>query len=202
MILRVLLGVNYLDIKNLDEYDSLSRSQRASGASQKTKIEVPTMTFHLPPRRGERPLTGDTIPHLQHSQKSPDSIREALKAWALRVLPDVREEDTRISVASTRAFWLAEDVDALRSDAFMPPAGGREFAHLHADGSLHLCVSDAVVQEIVSSGWGEPHPLRDQGVNEVLLYAPREESELEIAKFTLAQSYRYATGRAVSIEGN
>ena len=154
------------------------------------------MSFQPPPRRGERPVTGDTIPHLQHTQKSPNSIREALKAWALRTLPDVREEDTRISVHSTRAFWLAEEVEAKRADAFMPPAGGREFAHLHADGSLHLCVSDAAVQEIVSSGWGEPHPLRDQGVNEVLLYAPRDESELEIAKTTLAQSYHYATGKS------
>ena len=160
------------------------------------------MSFQLPPRRGERPVTGHTIPHLQHTQKSPNSIREALKAWALCTLPDVREEDTRVSIHSTRAFWLAEEVEARRADAFMPPAGGREFAHLHADGSLHLCVSDEAVQEIASSGWGEPHPLRDRGVNEVLFYAPRDAAELDFAKRALGESYRYATGRAVPAEEN
>jgi hypothetical protein len=156
------------------------------------------MSFQLPARLGERPQTGDMIPHLQHTQKSPDSIREALKAWALENLPDVREEDTRISVPSTRALWLNEEVAAQNADAFMPPFGGREFAHVHLDGSVHLCASDEATQTIVSSGWGEPHPLRDQGVNEVLFYAPRDEAELEVAKRALAESYRYATGRDVA----
>ncbi len=156
--------------------------------------------FTLPVRDGDRPETGDSIPHLQFSQKSPDDIREALMAWALEALPDVREEGTRISVRTTRAFWLAENVDVEHGDAFMPPAGGREFAHLHLDGSLHLCVSDEVIAEIVQKAWGEPHPLKDQGVNEVLFYAPRNTAELEIAKRGVAEAYRYATGRTVSLD--
>jgi hypothetical protein len=154
--------------------------------------------FILPVREGERPQTGDAIPHLQHSQKSPDDIREALKTWALETLPDVREEDTRISVRTTRAFWLAENVAAQHEDAFMPPAGGREFAHLHLDGSMHLCVSDETITEVVQKAWGEPHPLKNQGVNEVLFYAPRNTAERELAQRVLAEAYRYATGRAIS----
>jgi phospholipase/carboxylesterase len=127
----------------------------------------------LPVRNGERPETGPHIPHLQHTQKSPDHIREALRAWALKSLPNVREDDTRISVSTTRAFWLDESVAPANTDCFMPPPGGREFAHLHLDGSLHLCMSDAAVNELVERAWGEPHPLKDQGVNEVLLYALR-----------------------------
>lgn len=154
-------------------------------------------TFTLPVRVGERPKTGDAIPHLQHSDKSPDAIREALKSWALETLPKVREEATRISVSTTRAFWLDEGVAAAHPDCFMPPPGGREFAHLHLDGSLHLCMSDAAVQELVDKAWGEPHPLKNQGVNEVLLYAPRNEEDLEVAKLVLAESHAYATGERV-----
>ena len=124
--------------------------------------------FTLPMREGERPETGGSIPHLQHTQKSPDKIRNALRLWAIGTLPDVREEDTRISVRTTRAFWLSEKVVAQHADAFMPPPGSREFAHLHLDGSMHLCVSNASVAEVVSKAWGEPHPLKEQGVNEVL----------------------------------
>jgi hypothetical protein len=156
--------------------------------------------FTLPVREGERPQTGDVVPHLQHSQKSPDDIREALKSWALDALPDVREEDTRISVRTTRAFWLDENVGVQHDDAFMPPAGGREFAHLHLDGSMHLCVSGEAVAEIVRKAWGEPHPLKNQGVNEVLFYAPRNAVDLEHAKLAIAEAYRYATGRTVSLD--
>ena len=161
----------------------------------------PTHNFSLPAREGERPRTGDAVPHLQHSHKSPDEIREALKAWVLETLPDVREEDTRISVRTTRAFWLEESVPVRHDDAFMPPAGGREFAHLHLDGSMHLCVSEEATEEIVRRGWGEPHPLKEQGVNEVLFYASRNVQDLEIAKRAVAEAYWYATGRTTESTG-
>jgi hypothetical protein len=172
------------------------------GPSPETGGKTMTDTEHrfaLPQREGERPQTGDVVPHLQHTQKSPDNIREALKEWAITTLPDVREEDTRISVSTTRAFWLSEHVEVQHDDAFMPPAGGREFAHLHLDGSMHLCVSDNAVEQIVAKAWGEPHPYKNQGVNEVLFYAPRDAAELEIAKQALAEAYRYATGRATPL---
>jgi phospholipase/carboxylesterase len=151
--------------------------------------------FSLPDRHGTRPRTDNAVPHLQKTQRSPERIRQALLDWAVATLPDVTETDTRISVSATRALWLAEHVEVAHEDAFMPPPGGREFAHLHADGSLHLCVSDAAVEEIVGRGWGEVHPLKDKGVNEVLFYAPRDKPELELAKYAVAEAWSYATGR-------
>lgn len=160
----------------------------------------PLHAFELPVRKGVRPETGDALPHLQLSDKSPDSIREMLKTWVLKTLPGVFEADTGISVATTRAFMLADDVPAVHPDAFMPPQGGREFAHVHLDGSMHLCVSESAITEIVEKAWGEPHPLKDQGVNEVLFYAPRDESELEFARLAVREAYYHATGRSVPIE--
>jgi hypothetical protein len=151
--------------------------------------------FSMPPREGPRPRTGDHVPHLQLSDKSPPEFVEELMAWAVREFPNVREEPTRISVSSTRALWLGESISVAHEDAFMPPAGSREFAHVHADGSMHLCVSDEAVVEMVSNSWGEPHPLKDKGVNEVLCYAPRTREEVEVVKLALIESYRYATGR-------
>jgi hypothetical protein len=158
-------------------------------------------TFSLPDRVGVRPRTDNAVPHLQKTQRSPERIRLALLEWATSVLPHVSERDTRISVSATRAFWLDEKVDAPSADAFMPPAGGREFAHLHADGSLHLCVSNDAVDEIVERDWGEVHPLKDKGVNEVLFYAPRDADELEVAKYALAEAWSYATGTENPYQG-
>lgn len=154
--------------------------------------------FTLPTREGERPKTGDHVPHLQLSDTSPPEFVVELMDWASSNLPDVREERTRISVSSTRALWLDESVSAAHDDSFMPPSGSREFAHVHADGSMHLCMSDDAVRELVVKDWGEPHPMKDQGVNEVLCYAPRNSKELEIVKAALVESYNYATGRTVT----
>lgn len=155
--------------------------------------------FSLPEREGPRPKTADAVPHLQHSDTSPPELVVELMQWALDNLPDVREEATRISVSTTRALWLDEDISAAHGDSFMPPPGSREFAHVHADGSMHLCVSEEAYREFDKKRWGEPHPLKNEGVNEVLCYAPRDKNELEIVKLALLESYRYATGRTLPL---
>lgn len=155
--------------------------------------------FTLPTREGQRPKTGDHVPHLQLSDTSPPEFVVELMDWAVNNLPDVREEPTRISVSSTRALWLDESVSAAHDDSFMPPAGSREFAHVHADGSMHLCMSDDAVREIVEKSWGEPHPMKDEGVNEVLCYAPRNREELQTVQLVLIESYLHATGRAFDL---
>ena len=155
--------------------------------------------FTLPERTGPRPKTGDSVPHLQLSDKSPPEFVEDLMQWAVDNLPDVREESTRISVSTTRALWLHESIPAAHDDSFMPPAGSREFAHVHADGSMHLCVSEEAYHELVEKNWGEPHPLKNEGVNEVLCYAPRDMNELEVVKLALVESYRYTTARNLNL---
>ena len=75
----------------------------------------------------------------------------------------------------------------------MPPPGSREFAHLHADGSWHLVVDEDLVEAIVSTGWGERHPWYDRGVLEVLVYAPRDEAELQIVKRLVLRSVSHAS---------
>ncbi len=78
----------------------------------------------------------------------------------------------------------------------MPPGGDEEFAHVHADGSLHLALDPADHAAFLSSGWGEKHPLYDHGINVVMLYAPRDQAELAVAKTVIGACYAYATGRA------
>ena len=156
--------------------------------------------MNLERRKGDRPVTGSALPHLQLSDRSPEDVHGHMSDWALHAMPaatrEVREEPTRISVPSTRALWLDESVDA-NPAGFMPPSGSREFAHLHADGSWHILVDETLVLEIVGKGWGERHPWHDRGVLEVMVYAPRDLEEAETTKALVLESVRYASKDAV-----
>ena len=149
--------------------------------------------FTLPRRSGEAPRVGSAVPQLQETQKSPREVYEKVAAWAFSALAGVREEPTRISVPATRALWLDEGVETVHDDAFMPPSGGRELAHLHADGSMHLHVDGTVAREVYDKGWGCAHPLDPRSC---MVYAPRDDGEVEVIKRVIVESYRYATGRS------
>jgi hypothetical protein len=99
-----------------------------------------------------------------------------------------------ISVKESRALWLDENIQAAHADAFMPPAGSREFCHLHEDGSIHAVVDIFVEDEIIEKNWGVRHMYYDRGVKEMLVYAPRNVEELTTMKRVIVESYRYASG--------
>ncbi len=142
--------------------------------------------LHLPDRVGAKPA----IPHLQHSDISPPEIRDQLRDWARTAFEATTYGRSGVSVPSSEAYFL--DPAQVADVELMPPPGSPEWIHLHADGS-HVCLSDADEAEVLDRNWGEPHPLRDRGVREILVYAPRTIEEIEILKTVFEASYRYAT---------
>ena len=154
-----------------------------------------TTNFNIPARQGEAPEIGQVPPQLQFSDKSPRDIYKIFHDWMFSTFPKVRKEPTRISVSTSIAMWLDENEDVGHTDAFMPPSGGREFTHLHLDGSIHTVVGTEVEDEIITKKWGVRHMYYDRGVKEVLIYAPRNEEELKIIKTVVIKSYEYATGK-------
>jgi hypothetical protein len=154
-------------------------------------------TFELPVRKGPIPEIGQEPPQLQFSDLGPENIKIALKKWAFSSFPHAKEHDTLISVPTSRALWLDESISPAHEDAFMPPSGSREFCHLHADGSLHAVVDSSVEKEILEKQWGVRHMYFDRGVKEMLIFAPRNEPELEIVKRLIVESYRYASGQSL-----
>jgi Family of unknown function (DUF5519) len=109
---------------------------------------------------------------------------------------DVEERPSAISVPGARAIWLSEGVPAGPREAFMI---GREFAHIHPmpDGSLHAALPPEVAEVAVEEGWAEQHPVARMGYipeNVVMIYAPRNDQELEIVVGLVEESRRYATG--------
>ncbi|MGH3243372.1 MAG: luciferase family protein [Spirillospora sp.] len=149
--------------------------------------------LNLPARTGNRPKTGPSVPHVQLSQNSPDHLSERLKQWMTDHLDGAVIRPSEISEPGSLAFFLGDTLPP-SGTVLMPPRLNAEFVHVHPDGSLHLALSQDDQQELIAKGWGERHPLYSTTINVVMLYCPRSDDELEIAKTVVTASYRYATG--------
>ena len=164
----------------------------------------------LPPRTGPQPATTNTNPHKQLEQIAPVALQEELLA-RVRTLVGVRIDRTGIPewedkepTTGTRAFVLEQALAQGPREAFLI---GTEFGHLHtpSDGSLHLCLPDAVRERALEMGWGVMHPMAGQMIRglsvpatDFLAFGPRTEDELGVIwKLTLA-SYDFACGESES----
>jgi hypothetical protein len=151
----------------------------------------------LPPRRGSRPTTTPTNPHMQLDQQPSDRAPRDELARRVFALADVEERPTRISVPGARALWLRDGVPAGPPDAFMIE---REFAHLHPDPdhSLHMTLPYDVVPIAFEQGWAELHPVAARGLipkTSVMVYAPRDDAEVDVVARLVEISWTFARGR-------
>lgn len=81
---------------------------------------------------------------------------------------------------------------------------GTELAHLHPapDYSLHLVLPPADAEAAIDAGWAEQHPIARLGLispGAVMVYAPRDAHEADIAADLVRVSYAYATGSTRSL---
>jgi len=152
------------------------------------------MPSDLPKRTGGRPETTASNPHTQLDQQPTDQAIVEELARRLFALPGIVEEPSRISVPGARAATVAEGEPTGPPEAFLI---GREFAHLHPhpDHSLHVMLPLEIVAEAVEAGWAEPHPAARTGVipaTAVMLYAPRNDSELAVVETLIRASHAFA----------
>jgi len=149
----------------------------------------------IPKRSGPRPLTYQGMPHTQIGVLPVPDVNAELFRRAF-ALPDVTNQPTIISMPGARALWLDERLPLAHP---LPDFAGREFAHIHPDGSLHAGLSPERAREAIEAGWAEPHPMALPMGNEgmVMLYTPRTMEELEVIFQLIVDSYNFVTGRAV-----
>lgn len=149
----------------------------------------------LPLRPAPRPPTSKGMPHSQIGVAPEPGVDRELRRRAY-ALPGVLDRPTVISVVGARALWLADDIELVRPEAILR---GREFAHIHPDGSLHASLPPQRAQEAIDTGWAEPHPIAEQlgmpGL--VMLYTPRTMEELDVVVQLIVDSYNFVTGRAM-----
>lgn len=157
-------------------------------------IDVP-----LPEREGLRPQTTPGVPHVQIGVDVVPEIDAELLAQVSR-LPDVDVRPTVVSLPGAKGFWLSETIVLSHPEVIV---GGREFAHLHPDGSLHASLSPERARESVEAGWATPHPWADQREGWegfVMIYTPQSVEELAVVFQLILDSYNFVTGRDLSAD--
>lgn len=165
-----------------------------NSSKEKNQMTTQPSLDNIPVRDGERPQTTPTNPHMQLNQQPEDlSHIKNLMDWAFQ-LGYVKREPSRISVPGSIAMCLEDEHTCKGCNAFMV---GTEFAHFHPhpDHSMHLGLPQDKAEIFIEKGWGEWHPMIKRGIlppNIIMMYAPRTQEELEVAKFILGASYAYA----------
>jgi phospholipase/carboxylesterase len=92
---------------------------------------------------------------------------------------------------------LSSDVPIAQPQAIV---GGREFAHLHPDGSLHASLHPDTARAAAEAGWAVAHPWADQRAGWegfVMIYTPITEAELDVVLQLVRGSYTYITGQSL-----
>ncbi|MCO4773808.1 MAG: phospholipase [Deltaproteobacteria bacterium] len=156
-------------------------------------------TTALPERAGGATPTSGKVPHVQLDEEVRPELVKALLERAF-LLPDVAKRPTIVSLPGSWGLWLTASAPLADRSGIVR---GREFAHIHPDGSLHLPLPPDRVAEAADAGWVERHPwigTREGFTGLVMLFSPRTEAELEVCLQLIVDSYNHVTGRSVSAD--
>ena len=142
------------------------------------------------------PQTTNRVPHVQIGVKPVPELSEALLKH-VEGFPGVKLGPTRVSLPGAVGFQLEPGMTLARPEVVV---GGREFAHLHPDGSLHASLDPEVAEAAVQAGWAVAHPWaneREGWEGFVMIYTPLTEFELDVVQRLVEGSYTYVTGQHI-----
>ncbi|MGF1866050.1 DUF5519 family protein [Enterovibrio norvegicus] len=151
----------------------------------------------LPTRTSPVPATTNSVPHVQLGGESNPALLKDLMARASRI-PGVDVRETVISMSGTKGFWIEEYVTLANPQSIV---GGREFAHMHPDGSLHASLSPDLAVKAVNAGWATPHPWAKKRLGWegfVMIYTPTTVSEVDTVYQLILASFDFVTGQKLS----
>lgn len=146
----------------------------------------------LPRRISAIPATTNSVPHIQIGIEVDPAISAGLLHRADQI-DGVEIRETVISMPGAKGFWINESVTIGNPGVIV---GGREFAHMHPDGSLHASLSPQDAIEAVKLGWATYHPWSTQRKGWegfVMIYTPTSDGELEVVVELVRRSYRFVT---------
>ena len=147
----------------------------------------------LPQRTTPIPKTTQGIPHMQIGIEAiPEISKELLDRVAN--IKGVEINNSILSLPGALGFWVAEDVKVKRFEALVR---GREFAHIHPDGSLHVSLPLELALEAVDAGWAVRHPFafsRPGWEGFVMVFTPMNNEELDVVFDLVARSFAHVVG--------
>ncbi|EPQ60210.1 hypothetical protein GLOTRDRAFT_134934 [Gloeophyllum trabeum ATCC 11539] len=161
---------------------------------------APTLLEDIPARKGGRP---QILPRPLPQRQKPEPIPPKTKARLLTLMNKMHSEYPELLVlrksqtegGSTDAIYVKPDLLNRSSDSSILKL---EVAHAHPqDASLHLLLSPADAAEVIKAEWGERFPLSYVPDGWIMVYAPRDDEELEIVEKIVRASVKYATGVSI-----
>lgn len=153
----------------------------------------------LPVRSGEREETTNNVPHVQVGAVPVPELDAELERRAY-LLPGVEQRESTVSLPGARGLWLAEDLELARPEVLQ---AGREFAHIHPNGSLHIWLPVDRAIEVTETRWGALHPWvgrEDFWDGLILIYTPETTDEVDVAIRLIVDAYNYVTGAEIDPE--
>ena len=156
----------------------------------------------LPKREGKRPKP---MPRIMPQRQRPEAIDAKAKEKLQSMVRRLGEEHPDLLVVkpskteggTTDAIYAKPDLQSLNPIA-KDKILDHEIAHAHpAENSLHVWVSDLDAREIISSGWGERFPLKFVKSGWTMVYAPRNEEEVEVVERIVKAAIAWITGQEV-----
>jgi phospholipase/carboxylesterase len=150
----------------------------------------------FPMRDSARPETTNGVPHVQIGIQPVAKLSEEILRQVAE-FPGVVLGATRVSLPGAVGFQLTSEVPIAQPQAIV---GGREFAHLHPDGSLHASLHPEMARAAVEAGWAVAHPWANQRAGWegfVMIYTPLTEAELDVVLQLVRGSYTYITGETL-----
>lgn len=149
----------------------------------------------LPIREGVRPTTTSSIPH---TQIDVDLVPDVHEEMVRRIYSIAGIEEKNSVVLSWQGLWIEESLTVAHPDAFI---GGREFGHIHDDGSLHIFLEPHRAIDAIDAGWAVSHPFAVEGREGwdgfVMLYTPQSIEELNVTFQLIVDAYNYVSGQQV-----
>ena len=150
----------------------------------------------LPKRRGERPRVQGVAPQRQKTQTSNAKTYAQLVQRIHNTAVDPRNQ-----LLERTSCFEKHSSGLFTSIPIMGTCGG-EICHAHAsDGSMHMTLHPADANLMMENGWGERHPLARGGwcrrfvpKEFVLIYAPRDEIEVDIVMRLVAAGIWWVSG--------
>lgn len=146
----------------------------------------------LPTRSGSRPETTLNIPHMQIGVELVRDVHEKMVRQVYSI-PGIENQPS--VVLTWQGLTLSEAMNIKMPLAII---GGREFGHIHDDGSLHIFLEPKRAKEAVESGWAIDHPFAAQNKSRwdgfVMLYTPQSFDELETTLQLIIDGFNYVTG--------
>ncbi|KAI0834512.1 hypothetical protein F5Y06DRAFT_156201 [Hypoxylon sp. FL0890] len=183
-----------LDVREPAPYDQDKLSKRYGSLSLRSFL-----TTSLKPRKGERPEVPLYVaPQRQTTQGATPAIRDKQDAFmhALAAANPslIQVKPSNLEGPLFNGVWLADGIPLRDEIKHM----NGEFAHPHGEGSTHMVLSLVDAAAAIEKGWAERHRMSGVGPMApwgfVLIYAPRDDEELELWKEFMVASARYVLG--------